>query len=134
MPEQAPLDPYGKPCILSDFLPKPAIRLYIGLLRRTLLNHNEQWANNMLSAAEKECKRREDDLAKELDTRIKAHRPRRGRIELDVAHERMSELKAHAWRVERHIIQINQRTSSSAAGLQSSMISVCYMPLLTLIT
>eukprot|EP00698_Gefionella_okellyi_P004787 TRINITY_DN14431_c0_g1_i1.p1 TRINITY_DN14431_c0_g1~~TRINITY_DN14431_c0_g1_i1.p1 ORF type:complete len:1368 (-),score=400.24 TRINITY_DN14431_c0_g1_i1:120-4223(-) len=124
VPSKVPLDPWGKPVLMVDALPRVVMRSFANTMRRMMLNNNEKRADERLRDANEQLKQHEDQLAKELDDRLKAHRPRKGRVELDVAEARVSELKTHAWRVERHLQTVHQRGVAAMSAFDSSVLEV----------
>ncbi|XP_042336518.1 coiled-coil domain-containing protein 180 isoform X3 [Sceloporus undulatus] len=71
-------------------------------IRLQFFEHLEKWFADISSQASTTVAAKKEELQSELQLRIHLHEPRRGRIEKDIYHVRMAELRLHSERLVRH--------------------------------
>ncbi|KAH0615378.1 hypothetical protein JD844_004560 [Phrynosoma platyrhinos] len=96
-----------KDCILPSYLEQAYLsESFLTDVRKQIrlqfFEHLEKWFADISSQASTTVAAKKEELQSELQLRIHLHEPRRGRIEKDIYHIRMAELRLHSERLVRH--------------------------------
>eukprot|EP00232_Nephroselmis_pyriformis_P010039 CAMPEP_0182902436 /NCGR_PEP_ID=MMETSP0034_2-20130328/30461_1 /TAXON_ID=156128 /ORGANISM="Nephroselmis pyriformis, Strain CCMP717" /LENGTH=1432 /DNA_ID=CAMNT_0025037103 /DNA_START=83 /DNA_END=4378 /DNA_ORIENTATION=- len=98
-----PLDPAGEPYVLALLVPEAVLRGVLEEAQRTLLDEKEAAAQVVEERTATWAQNKEENLTAELDTSLRRHRPRAGRIEEEVRLSRSIELVEQERRHNRHM-------------------------------
>uniref|UniRef100_A0A8D2IW98 Coiled-coil domain containing 180 n=1 Tax=Varanus komodoensis TaxID=61221 RepID=A0A8D2IW98_VARKO len=85
-------------------------------IRLQFFEHLENWFAQSLSNASAIVAAKKEELSSELQLRIHLHEPRRERIEKDVYHVRMAELRLHNERLARHCAGLVEALNAEKAA------------------
>ncbi|XP_060096944.1 coiled-coil domain-containing protein 180 [Heteronotia binoei] len=111
----------------EDLLPSHLEQVYLSRtfmenvrrkIRLQFFEHLEKWFAQTLSASWAITASKKEELNSELLLRIHLHEPRRGRIEKDVFHVRMAELRLHNDRLARHCAGVVEALNKEKAAFQ----------------
>ncbi|XP_044295726.1 coiled-coil domain-containing protein 180 isoform X2 [Varanus komodoensis] len=106
------LPPYLEQVYLSENFLTDARRQ----IRLQFFEHLENWFAQSLSNASAIVAAKKEELSSELQLRIHLHEPRRERIEKDVYHVRMAELRLHNERLARHCAGLVEALNAEKAA------------------
>ncbi|KAF6266701.1 hypothetical protein COO60DRAFT_9929 [Scenedesmus sp. NREL 46B-D3] len=98
-----------------------AVEASLQQLQVSLLRDMESFGSRSVGTAETWAESVEGMLTEELDGRLRAHRPRAGRIEEEVRAARSFELLAQRRRVEAHMARQSKAVKQQAAAAQDAL-------------
>ena len=108
------------PIVGHQLTQDPALLLRLKLAS-TCLSYHERHAAALSNRAQLEAEATKAEVTLELDERLLAHRPRAGRIELDMFQERDVELLLHRERFVRHTKSVASRRAALEARLEQEL-------------
>eukprot|EP00736_Rhodelphis_marinus_P008620 Rmarinus@m.13604 len=117
------LDPEGNHCIEVIPMPSEALREVLTHLRRAAVDVMEARAVAAHQAAADAAFRQSDELTAQLETQLREHRPRAGRVELDVFQIRQGELEAHQEKCQRFVHQIVQLREKALQACSEALLA-----------
>lgn len=89
-------------------------------VRRVVLNYTEN-QQNLTQVILEESKNKKKTLLANLEEQLRLHRPRAAHIELDIYHQRASELHAHRLRFDRHVQVVSEKFRQECRGVKSAI-------------
>eukprot|EP00618_Florenciella_parvula_P017113 CAMPEP_0119479594 /NCGR_PEP_ID=MMETSP1344-20130328/8788_1 /TAXON_ID=236787 /ORGANISM="Florenciella parvula, Strain CCMP2471" /LENGTH=1700 /DNA_ID=CAMNT_0007513837 /DNA_START=186 /DNA_END=5285 /DNA_ORIENTATION=+ len=109
---EPPVDGDGNSCCSRVMLPSDGMVTMLEMLRFTLVSDSETKHAARTKEVTELCGERKDVLTEELETRLRLHWPKKGRVETRIRQVREGQLIAHRQRAERHVRAVNQKNSA----------------------
>jgi len=117
---EAPLDTDGGRCISREELNADLLHNLRRSLATSLASHLERHSSELITRAREDVEALHDSVRVELDERLLAHRPRAGRLELDVRDSRLDEIHAHRELFGRHARSVARRGAAQRENFELS--------------